>query len=79
MSEAESLALARSPAVPCRKEDAVSDKIVSIGLLTARDLELLGQGFRRHFPIRDDDLFKDLLAKLDELPARPDPRADGKR
>ncbi|MFB9051289.1 MULTISPECIES: hypothetical protein [Sphingobium] len=57
----------------------MSDKIVSIGLLTARDLELLGQGFRRHFPIRDDDLFKDLLAKLDELPARPDPRADGKR
>ena len=73
------MALARSPAVPCRKEDAVSDEIVSIGLLTARDLELLGQGFRRHFPIQNDDLFKDLLARLDKLPARPVPRSDPRR
>ncbi len=79
MSQVESLALAGSAAVPSAKEDAVPDQIVSIGLLTAKDLELLGQGFRRHFPIQDDDLFKDLLAKLDELPARPEPRAKDRR
>ncbi|MEV4932452.1 hypothetical protein MRBLMA1_002236 [Sphingobium sp. LMA1-1-1.1] len=79
MSQAESLALARSRTVPCRKEDAVPDEIVSIGLLTARDLEILGQGFRRHFPVRDDELFKDLLARLDELPARPEPPTDDRR
>ena len=55
------------------------EEIVSIGLLTARDLEILGQGFRRHFPVRDDELFKDLLARLDELPARPEPPTDGRR
>jgi len=57
----------------------VPDEIVSIGLLTARDLEILGQGFRRHFPVRDDELFKDLLARLDELPARPEPPTDDRR
>lgn len=46
----------------------MSEKIVSIGLLTERDLDVLGEGFRRHFPIRDDELFDDLIEKLSKLP-----------
>ncbi len=47
------------------------DKVVSIGLLTERDLERLGEGFRRHIPITSDDLFADLMAKLDRIPFDP--------
>lgn len=46
----------------------MSDKIVSIGLLTERDLERLGSSFQRHFPITSDDMFADLMAKLDRVP-----------
>lgn len=44
------------------------DKIVSVGLLTERDLARLGDGFQRHFPITSDDMFADLMAKLDQVP-----------
>ncbi|WP_250890037.1 hypothetical protein [Sphingobium nicotianae] len=37
--------------------------------MTRSDLQLLGQGFQRHFPITQDDSFSDLLAKLDTLAA----------
>ncbi|MBT2185933.1 hypothetical protein KK488_03140 [Sphingobium sp. H33] len=47
----------------------MAERIVSIGLLTRSDLQLLGQGFQRHFPITQDDSFSDLLAKLDTLAA----------
>ncbi|WP_238564905.1 hypothetical protein [Sphingobium bisphenolivorans] len=57
----------------------MAEKIVSIGLLTAKDLERLGQGFRRHFPVQDDDQFKDLLAKLDKLPSIDFKRRDKAR
>ncbi|MEG3086078.1 hypothetical protein [Sphingomonas sp. PB4P5] len=45
------------------------DRIVSIGLLSERDLERLGRGFTRHFPVPIDDAFADLLAKLHEIEA----------
>ncbi len=45
------------------------DRIVAIGLLTQRDLDLLGSGFERAFAIRSDDAFADLIARLDKIPA----------
>ncbi len=47
----------------------MADRIVSIGFLTDEDLRRLGEGFTRHFPVVDDDLFADLLDRLDQLPA----------
>lgn len=46
----------------------MADKIVSTGLLTERDLEQLGGGFQRHYPITSDDMFADLMAKLEKVP-----------
>jgi hypothetical protein len=45
---------------------AGSPQIVAIGLLTQRDLDILGQGFDRAFPIEDDLVFEDLLQAIDE-------------
>lgn len=47
------------------------DQVVAVGFLTARDLELLGAGFQRHFPVDHDDIFADLLAQLDRVEAVP--------
>ena len=49
------------------------DRIVAVGLLTQRDLDVLGAGFHRLFSVADDndedDGFADLLAKLDKIDA----------
>ena len=50
---------------------AVADKIVSVGLLTQRDLDVLGTSFTRHFPVPRDDMFADLLDRLDQVEAVP--------
>ena len=42
------------------------DRVVAVGLLTARDLELLGQGFTRMFPVDDTPIFTQLLRAIDE-------------
>jgi hypothetical protein len=47
------------------------DQVVAVGFLTNQDLELLETGFKRHFPIGHDDMFADLLAKLDHVEASP--------
>ncbi|MDK2768373.1 MAG: hypothetical protein KYX69_11715 [Sphingomonas sp.] len=47
------------------------ERIASVGLLTRRDLEVLGAGFNRHFPVVDDAIFDDLLAQLDKVEAEP--------
>ncbi|HEU4957427.1 MAG TPA: hypothetical protein VFT40_07365 [Sphingomicrobium sp.] len=44
---------------------AESRHIVAIGLLTQQDLEMLGQGFDRAFPIDDALVFEDLLQAID--------------
>lgn len=49
----------------------VNDRIVSIGLLTQRDLDNLGSAFRRQIPIEKDDMFADLLRKLDRIEVAP--------
>lgn len=43
-----------------------SRQIVAIGLLTQRDLEMLGQGFERAFPLDNQLVFEDLLRAIDE-------------
>jgi len=34
--------------------------------LTQSDLDMLGQGFRRYFPVNQDPCFIDLIAAIDE-------------
>ncbi|MET0310088.1 MAG: hypothetical protein ABW023_15385 [Sphingomonas sp.] len=48
-----------------------NDRIVSIGFLTQNDLDRLGSMFVRHFPVVDDDMFAELLDKLDRIDAEP--------
>ena len=43
-----------------------SAQIIAIGLLTQRDLDILGQGFDRAFPIDEELVFEDLLRAIDE-------------
>ncbi|RYG87019.1 MAG: hypothetical protein EON58_21105 [Alphaproteobacteria bacterium] len=47
------------------------DRIVSIGFLTENDVRRLGATFSRHIPIEHDDIFAELLAKLDEVEMAP--------
>ena len=42
------------------------NRVVAIGLLTARDLEVLGTGFKRVFPLDASPTFGDLLRAIDE-------------
>jgi hypothetical protein len=46
------------------------EKIVAVGLLTLRDLETLGAGFRRAIPLDDISEFEQLLAAIDEAEQR---------
>ena len=41
--------------------------IVAVGLLSARDLERLGSGFHRAYPIGGDHAFEDLMTALDRV------------
>lgn len=45
----------------------VIERVVAFGFLTGRDLEVLGTGFNRHFPIENDNLFADLIDQLDRI------------
>ncbi len=45
-------------------------QIVAIGLLTQRELDLLGQGFDRAFPVDETLIFEDLLRAIDEADQR---------
>jgi len=48
------------------------DRIVAVGLLTAGDLNLLGDKFRRLYAVPEGDDFTDLLRSLDRLdPVEP--------
>lgn len=48
-------------------------QIVAVGLLTARDLEVLGASFDRCFRVVDEEAFADLLARLEEVAPTPIP------
>ena len=45
--------------------------IVAIGFLTQRDLARLGAHFTDHIPVVHDEMFADLLAKLDKIEIEP--------
>ena len=42
------------------------ERIVAVGLLTQRDVELLGHGFSRLWPLDDSPCFADLVKRIDE-------------
>lgn len=42
------------------------DRIVAVGLLTRRDLKLLGPTFDRLWPVEDAPAFEELLRAIDE-------------
>ena len=42
------------------------ERIVAIGLLTQRDLNLLGPTFERAWPVEDAPAFNELLRAIDE-------------
>ena len=48
-----------------------TERVVAFGFLTSRDLELLGSGFNRHFPVANDDLFAELIDQLDRIEIAP--------
>ena len=48
-----------------------AERVVAFGFLTSRDLELLGSGFNRHFPVANDDLFAELIVQLDRIEIEP--------
>ena len=48
-----------------------NDRIVSVGFLTSKDLEILGSNFDRHFPVEYDDIFANLIGQLDNIEASP--------
>ncbi|MBC9032217.1 hypothetical protein IAG41_07430 [Sphingomonas sp. JC676] len=41
-------------------------RIIAVGLLTARDLERLGQEFRRVYPVEETPCFGELLSAIDD-------------
>jgi hypothetical protein len=49
---------------------AMQERIVAIGLLTQRDLNLLGPTFERAWPIEDVPAFSELLHAIDDADQR---------
>jgi hypothetical protein len=47
-------------------EASVRDRIVAVGLLTQREVELLGMHFDRLWPVNEAPCFSGLLAAIDE-------------
>jgi hypothetical protein len=46
-----------------------SEEFVAVALLTQPELDVLGTGFRRAFPLNDITEFTELLGKIDDLTA----------
>ncbi|MFS2108073.1 MULTISPECIES: hypothetical protein [Sphingomonas] len=44
-----------------------NERIVAVGLLTAKDLERLGKGFDLAFAIKPDADFDDLISQLEAI------------
>jgi hypothetical protein len=42
------------------------DQVIAVGLLTSRDLEALGAGFSRFYPVDETPCFGELLRAIDE-------------
>ena len=54
----------------------MTERIVAVGLLTKRDLQLLGPTFDRAWPIEEAPAFDELLRAIDDADSRiqPQPR-----
>jgi hypothetical protein len=52
-----------------------NDRFVAVGLLTQRDLDVLGSGFRRAFPLNDTTDYTSLLIEIDRADQRCRTRA----
>jgi len=48
----------------------MKDRIVAVGLLTQRDLNLLGPAFEHAWPIEEAPSFDELLRAIDEVDRR---------
>lgn len=48
----------------------MNDRIVAVGLLTKRDLSLLGPAFDRAWPVEDAPSFNELVHAIDEADRR---------
>lgn len=48
----------------------VKERIVAVGLLTQRDLDLLGQSFTRLWPIEEAPFFDELIRAIDDADAQ---------
>ena len=46
------------------------ERVVAVGLLTTRDLSLLGPTFNRAWPVQDSATFNELLRAIDEAEGR---------
>lgn len=44
----------------------VGERIAAVGLLTTRDVDLLGPTFRRLWPVEETPSFSELLQAIDE-------------
>lgn len=55
----------------------MDERIVAVGLLTRRDLNLLGPTFDRAWPVEEAPGFSDLLRAIDEADRRLRQPADG--
>ena len=53
------------------------DRIVAVGLLTKRDVKLLGPTFDRLWPVEDAPAFSSLLKAIDDADARLQERKKG--
>jgi hypothetical protein len=57
------------------------DRIVAVGLLTEREIQLLGHGFTRLWPVDETPCFTDLIRAIDEadreLRASPERKREG--
>ncbi|MFL6730997.1 MAG: hypothetical protein ACJ8EP_01475 [Sphingomicrobium sp.] len=57
----------------------MSDRIVAVGLLTKRDLSVLGPAFDRAWPVEKAPSFSELLRAIDEADQRLKAKADDSR
>jgi hypothetical protein len=50
---------------------ASHERIVAIGSRSKRDIEVLGRGLQRMFPLQDNVDFEEILVRLDEVTSKP--------
>lgn len=57
----------------------MQERIVAVGLLTQRDLNLLGPTFERVWPVDEAPSFKELLRAIDEADSKLQENEAGRR